>query len=341
MKTKTIFTLFAVTAVTLFTGASVAQQYGNRLAIHEHDISSQLVETGKLSNQEQEALQFMIEEEKLARDLYAAFEEKWGRSSFGSITASEQNHINEITAVLEFYGLSADAAEAGKFANRDLQKLYDDLLAKGSVSLTEALKAAALVEDVDISDLKEYLSQTENANLQLVFNNLLRGSENHLRAFARQLSRVGEEYAPQHISATDYEAIISGNTFDRGGYRYTQADSLSMRRFADDSTHFYGRRGMQGNRSAMMPGMQGRMGVIGRQGQMTPRAGSQGMQGMPGRKGMQNYNRNALPYRQQEMDGRGFRRNDGYDNYQYNMQRNRNNVPVPAPENRLFRNQNI
>jgi len=105
----------------------------------------------------------------------------------------------------------------GVFTNPDLQSLYNELVARGSQSLAEALKVGAAIEEIDILDLQERLAQTDNADLQQVFNNLLSGSYNHLRAFVSTLnSQTGEIYQPQHLSPEAYQAIISAST-GRGG----------------------------------------------------------------------------------------------------------------------------
>ena len=43
----------------------------------------------------------------------------------------------------------------------------------------------------------------------LVYSNLKRGSENHLRAFANNLERQGIEYSPEYLSQQEYDGIIS------------------------------------------------------------------------------------------------------------------------------------
>jgi hypothetical protein len=43
----------------------------------------------------------------------------------------------------------------------------------------------------------------------LVFENLLKGSRNHLRAFNRQLTTLGIVYIPVNISQTDYDLIVN------------------------------------------------------------------------------------------------------------------------------------
>jgi hypothetical protein len=68
----------------------------------------------------------------------------------------------------------------------------------------------AMIEEIDILDLEERSAQTEREDIQLVYSNLKRGSENHLRAFVNNLQRQGYEYSPEHLSKEEYSRIISG-----------------------------------------------------------------------------------------------------------------------------------
>ncbi len=74
----------------------------------------------------------------------------------------------------------------GSFANRDLQELYDTLVAQGSRSRQDAINVGILIEETDIADLKEDLKAVVNEDIRRVYENLLRGSEQHLVAFNRQ-----------------------------------------------------------------------------------------------------------------------------------------------------------
>jgi hypothetical protein len=66
-----------------------------------------------------------------------------------------------------------------------------------------------LIEEMDIKDLDEVLAATTNENVTLVFENLLKGSRNHLRAFNLQLTNLGIVYTPTYISQTDYDLIVN------------------------------------------------------------------------------------------------------------------------------------
>jgi hypothetical protein len=172
------------------------------------------VVVGQLSAAEAESLAFMREEEKLARDVYLTLYEQWGAATFQSIAASEQTHTDSVKALLARYSVPDPAADMarGVFANADLQALYDQLVETGSASLASALRVGAVIEEIDILDLRERLAQTDETDIQRVYQNLLNGSYNHLRAFTSALQRqTGEVYQPQYLSQSEYEAIIGGS----------------------------------------------------------------------------------------------------------------------------------
>lgn len=174
--------------------------------------------SGDLSAEEAEALLFMREEEKLAHDVYLALYEQWGLQTFQNIASSEQAHTDSVKNLLERYGLDDPAAaQAGVFTNPELQALYTELVARGSQSLAEAIKVGGAIEEIDILDLQERLTQTDNADIQQVFNNLLKGSTNHLQAFASVLqAQTGETYQPQYLSAEVYQTLLGGMTGGQG-----------------------------------------------------------------------------------------------------------------------------
>ena len=193
-------------------------QYASVLAVSadgtssviEANLKSALITTSDLTDSELASLQKMKEEEKLARDVYSVLSQKWGSSVFTNISAAESNHLNAIVLLLTSYGSTETSiGEAGIFADAAVQKLYNDLVATASVSLEEAYKTGALIEEMDIKDLLEALSSTTNENITLVFENLLKGSRNHLRAFNLQLTTLGIVYTPVYISETDYNLIVT------------------------------------------------------------------------------------------------------------------------------------
>ena len=165
-----------------------------------------------LSAIETEALLYMIEEEKLAHDVYVTLYGEWNLTVFNSISQSEQTHYNALLDLLNKYNIDnpVEGMGAGEFSNAALQRLYTSLVATGTQSETDALNVGATIEDLDISDIIRYLDDIDNQDITLVLNNLQKGSENHLRAFYGYLQNYGVTYTPQYISQELFEEIIDG-----------------------------------------------------------------------------------------------------------------------------------
>lgn len=175
-----------------------------------------------LTNAEIQSLLYMLEEEKMAFDVYTLMDEKWGTMQFNHIKQSEVMHMEALKNILDQNNVKYTLLPQGKLNDKNLQKLYNELIAQGKKSETEALKAAALIEDLDIYDLIRLKKETKNADIIKVYSFLECGSRNHLRAFTRGLYRVNETYRPKYISPADYDAIINnqqercGAEFGRG-----------------------------------------------------------------------------------------------------------------------------
>lgn len=164
-----------------------------------------------LSENEKADLIFMREEEKLARDVYLYFSEKYDLNIFKNIASSEQTHMDAVLGIMEVYGVEDPAStEMGVFTNADLQQLYNDLIAQGDVSLIAALTVGATIEDVDILDLGNAIDATSKTDIIDVYEMLACGSRNHMRGFSSQLDAQGETYTPQFITQEMYDDILSG-----------------------------------------------------------------------------------------------------------------------------------
>ena len=127
--------------------------------------------------------------------------------------------MDRVLCLLEHYGIEDPASpEIGVFSNPDLQLLYDNLVEQGSASLIDAFTVGATIEDVDIYDLQEYVTQTENEAILTIFGHLTCGSRNHMRSFSALLENQQVTYTPQYISQEEYDAIISsGHEFCGNG----------------------------------------------------------------------------------------------------------------------------
>ncbi|BAX82672.1 DUF2202 domain-containing protein [Labilibaculum antarcticum] len=168
------------------------------------------------TDSEQDGLLLMREEELLAHDVYSLFSDLYDVKTFSNITGAESTHAAAVLTLLDLFEIEDPSTGiAGEYQNETLQALYDELSEKGMVSVEEALKVGALIEEVDIADLEELMAETENENILLVYSNLLRGSRNHLRAFVRVLGTYGVDYLPTVLSEDDFNEIINSDT-ERG-----------------------------------------------------------------------------------------------------------------------------
>ncbi len=176
--------------------------------------------TQELSSEEEAGLLQMRQEEKLARDVYLALYETWGTKVFANIAASEVRHMAAVKWLLDKYGLGDPVGEDGPgvFSDPYFQGLYDELVAAGSISVVEALRVGATIEDLDIYDLLECLLETDNDDITRVYLHLVRGSRNHLRAFVGFLEFLGESYEAQYLTQEEVDAIIDA-PWETGPYR--------------------------------------------------------------------------------------------------------------------------
>lgn len=164
-----------------------------------------------LSTAEADSLAFMREEEQLAHDVYAVSATLWSPPVFANISASEATHSAAVKALLDRYQLADPLAGLanGTFKTPAFQSLYSSLVAASRVSLIEALKVGAQIEELDMRDITVQKAAIDNADILMVYDNLLRGSRNHLRAFLKVLTQQGGTYVPQYISQAEFDAIVN------------------------------------------------------------------------------------------------------------------------------------
>ena len=185
--------------------SSLASQGGRQVNQEVSEVSSD-----ELSTTEIEYLAFMREEEKLARDVYLTSFEKWGLPIFENIAASEQSHTDAVANIINQYRLIDPVVDdtVGVFVNQELIELYADLLAFGDDSSMAALKVGALIEEVDMEDIQHAIDATDNQDIVELYNTLMCGSRNHLRAYVGQIEDQGEIYIAQVLTQDEVDAIV-------------------------------------------------------------------------------------------------------------------------------------
>ncbi len=200
MKTITTFTLVLILAVS---GLVFARGRGMGTLIADMPYE-------ELSRAEEKAILKMREEEKLARDVYITLYNEYRNRVFKEISRAEQKHMDAVKGLIEKYSLADPVVndEVGAFTTNEFQVLYEQLVTEGKKSQVDALKVGATIEDLDIFDLQQAINKADNQDVRMVFQNLMKGSRNHLRVFCRQLAAVGTKYVAQHLTQDEIQQIL-------------------------------------------------------------------------------------------------------------------------------------
>lgn len=171
-----------------------------------------------LSEAARAALQFQLDEERMAGELYLALEAKHAAQPFRDIPRAEARHRALLENLAARAGLKTPAApEPGRFAPAAIQSRHDTLLARGQASLVEALKVGAFVEEQNIADLRALAVTTDEPEFKAALAALERGSQHHLQAFVRQLRVQGVEYQAQVLPPDEVTRLTAAG---RGGPRH-------------------------------------------------------------------------------------------------------------------------
>ncbi len=180
------------------------------------------IEKSELSEGEILGLLQMREEEKLAHDVYTTLYDKWGLRIFSNIAKSEQTHTDTIAYLLDRYEIEdpVKSNKIGIFTDTNVTELYDSLVEQGLKSVEDALFVGATIEDLDIMDLNKLSLRTDNEDILIAYENLTRGSRNHLRAFAKQLAKYGKEYVAQYLTQSEIDEILSDSQERGAGLKY-------------------------------------------------------------------------------------------------------------------------
>jgi len=143
----------------------------------------------ELSADEAKSLVFQVEEERMARELYAAFAAQWDLRPFHRLQAAESRHEEALRALAARAGVALPPTAPGKFAAAVLQQRHDTLCARGLISAAEARAAGEAIERQDLSDLRQLLAVLKNGAFRTVADNLARATERHLAAFSGEPGR--------------------------------------------------------------------------------------------------------------------------------------------------------
>lgn len=210
MITKPIITTTLITSLFLANASLAAGKQGNT------GNSSRTASATELSSTETSDLQYMREEEKLARDVYLTLDQHWGNQTqvFASIAVSEESHTSTVDYLLDKFGVEDPVANdtLGVFINPELQALYNELVAQGQLSFVDGLYVGALIEEKDMTDILAAINQTDERAIILAYSNLLDGSKNHLQAFVSVIEAQGLSYEAQILDDEEVVLILDDNS---------------------------------------------------------------------------------------------------------------------------------
>ncbi|MFC1773461.1 DUF2202 domain-containing protein [Pseudomonadota bacterium] len=184
---------------------------------------------------EQTHLEFMCEEEKLARDVYITLGATHPDARiFGNIDDSEEKHKCAVADMLEKYKVPSPSTNdnVGVFTGEAygwyFTEKYNALVEQGSTTDLDALYVGAFIEELDMLDINQcpkVIVETDNEiyaasdcgkvytdkpDINRLYAYLLEGSENHLRAYVKNIEKqIGSgNYKAQLLSQEEVDSIL-------------------------------------------------------------------------------------------------------------------------------------
>lgn len=156
---------------------------------HFEDLNSSLAKIRTtlqtvLTQEQQDVLSYMWNEEKMARDVYRALYRQWGVTIFDTIAKSEQLHMDMVASLSARYGMTLPTDQEGVFSLSEIQSLYATLISQGTRTSQDALRVGQIIEQTDIADLDARLA-LGTQDMQTMFIQLKEASLRHLSAFNR------------------------------------------------------------------------------------------------------------------------------------------------------------
>jgi hypothetical protein len=188
-----------------------------------------------LDYNEQTHLEFMREEEKLARDVYIELSTMYpDHPVFGKIDDSEQKHTDAVKAMIEKYGLEDPNTNdnVGVYTGNDygwyFTEKFQQLVERASVSELDALYVGAFIEELDMMDINQCPQviietdndindvtecgkvYTDNEDVDDLYASLLDGSDSHLEGYVKNIEKyIGEgNYQAQVLPQEQVDELI-------------------------------------------------------------------------------------------------------------------------------------
>lgn len=165
--------------------------------------------TQPLAPGESATLQQMRDEERFARDVYAALGAS--TSELAQTRTVEEHHFMMMGMLLERYAVSDPAAgkSTGAFVDPAVQTRFAELVDRGKAGRAAALAVATEVEDQNLAHLTAALAGTTHDDLRHVYTRLSTMTRGHLRQFYTALVAEGGSYTPKYLERTMFEQVLT------------------------------------------------------------------------------------------------------------------------------------
>lgn len=152
----------------------------------------------------------LYEDEILAHDLYIALGKVHPDiRPFQNIPRSEAMHRETMAGILKAEGLALPKPPEGKrFVSEGLDEIFAKWLAEGVKSAADACRVGVRLEDHDIAELRK--AQEGFPKHKETLSSLVAASNNHFRAFHRNLKARGGEYKTEALPEADVLKILEG-----------------------------------------------------------------------------------------------------------------------------------
>lgn len=163
------------------------------------------------NQKEKDGIIWLSESTKLSKDVYHEIYRLWDVKIFKSIELLEEKDMKSIAKLIKDYELLNPNKDKtlGIYTSPYISKLFTDFSAKYDDNEYEALRIAATLEDLMISDLNELLQFSSNIDFIKIFTELRLSAISQIRAVNLYMKKKYKvEYKALFLSTIELKAIL-------------------------------------------------------------------------------------------------------------------------------------
>ena len=144
------------------------------------------VSAGQLTQQDAASILLLREEEKLARDVYLTLSEKWNVPVFKNIAQAEARHMSVMKMLVDRYGLEDPVKDdtVGTFTSPEFRQVVSGTCGFRFRLAGRRIQGRREDRGTGYQGFAGFTGNVQSTDVRRVYQNLLRASENHLRAFS-------------------------------------------------------------------------------------------------------------------------------------------------------------